>query len=105
MIEILNSIYIFIFFSLLTLFPINIFNKKISENNLYPQSLNILINLNILFLFSLLPFNILGLKIYTLLLTFFIIFLTYFNKSSDYRKFFGRDFLLIYFIFLLVFSF
>ena len=74
MIEILNSIYIFIFFTLLTLFPINIFNKKISENNLYPQSLNILINLNILFLFSLLPFNILGLKIYTLLLTFFIIF-------------------------------
>ena len=70
MIEILNSIYIFIFFTLLTLFPINIFNKKISENNLYPQSLNILINLNILFLFSLLPFNILGLKIYTLLLTF-----------------------------------
>ncbi len=105
MIEILNSIYIFIFFTLLTLFPINIFNKKISENNLYPQSLNILINLNILFLFSLLPFNILGLKIYTLLLTFFIIFLTYFNKSSDYLKFFGRDFLLIYFIFLLVFFF
>ena len=105
MIEILNSVYIFIFFTLLTLFPINIFNKKISENNLYPQSLNILINLNILFLFSLLPFNILGLKIYTLLLTFFIIFLTYFNKSSDYRKFFGRDFLLIYFIFLLVFFF
>lgn len=105
MIEILNSIYIFIFFTLLTLFPINIFNKKISENNLYSQSLNILINLNILFLFSLLPFSILGFKIYILLLTFFIIFLIYFNKSSDYRKFFNRDFLLIYFIFLLVFFF
>ena len=105
MIEIFNSIYIFIFFILLTLFPINIFNKRISENSLYSQSFNILINLNILFLFSLLPFSILDLKIHILLLILLTIFFTYFNKSSDYKKFFNRDLLLVYSIFLLVFFF
>ena len=96
MIEIFNSIYIFIFFILLTLFPINIFNKRISENSLYSQSFNVLINLNILFLFSLLPFSILDLKIHILLLILLTIFFTYFNKSSDYKKFFNRDLLLVY---------
>ena len=105
MIEIFNSIYIFTFFILLTLFPINIFNKRISERNLYSQSFNILINLNILFLFSLLPFSILDLKIHILLLILLTIFFTYFNKSSDYKKFFNRDLLLVYSIFLLVFFF
>ena len=103
MIEIFNSIYIFIFFTLLTLFPINIFNKKISDNNLYSQSFNMLINLNILFLFSLLPFSILDLKIHFIILIFFIIFFAYCNKNSDYKRFFKKDFLLIYFIFLIVF--
>ena len=49
-------------FSNLNYFPINVYKQNISEESSNIRSLNLLINLNLLLILSLLPYNILDYK-------------------------------------------
>ena len=62
MIEILNSAYIFFLFICLNYFPINVYNQTFSNKSFNIKSLNLLINLNLLLILSLLPHNVLNHK-------------------------------------------
>ena len=100
MIEILNSIYIFFLFIFLTYCPINTYNHNICKNSYNIKSLNLLINLNVLLVLSLLPYNILNNKI--LIISIIIISLIFSYKDLT-KKIFSKNFFFENFLFLIIF--
>ena len=101
MIEILNSTYIFFLFVFLTYFPINVYNQKISNKSFNIKSLNLLINLNILLILSLLPYNILNHKILIILI---IIITLIFSYKGQTKNFFDKNLFIENFLFLIIFT-
>ena len=101
MIEILNSTYIFFLFVFLTYFPINVYNQKISNKSFNIKSLNLLINLNILLILSLLPYNILNHKILIILI---IIITLIFSYKGQKKNFFDKNLFIENFLFLIIFT-
>ena len=100
MIEILNSTYVFFLFVCLNYFPINVYNQNISYNSFNIKSLNLLINLNLLLILSLLPYNILNHKY---LITLIIISSLIFSYKNLVRKILWKKFFIEYFIFFIIF--
>ena len=101
MIEILNSTYIFFLFVFLTYFPINVYNQKISKKSFNIKSLNLLINLNILLILSLLPYNILNHKILIILI---IIITLIFSYKGQTKNFFDKNLFIENFLLLIIFT-
>tara|TARA_Y100000590_G_scaffold138627_1_gene158701 strand:- start:1581 stop:2870 length:1290 start_codon:yes stop_codon:yes gene_type:complete len=100
MIEILNSAYIFFVFICLTYFPINVYKQNISNNSFNIKSFNLLINLNILFILSLLPYNILNHKYLTILVIISTLIFSYKNLA---KKIFEKNFFIENFVFFVIF--
>ena len=100
MIEILNSTYIFFLFVFLTYFPTNVYNQKISNKPFNIKSLNLLINLNILLILSLLPYNILNHKILIILIIIITLIFSYKNQT---KKIFDKNLFIENFLFLIIF--
>ncbi len=100
MIEILNSAYIFFVFICLTYFPINVYKQNISNNSFNIKSFNLLINLNILLILSLLPYNILNHKYLTILIIISTLIFSYKNLA---KKIFEKNFFIENFIFFVIF--
>ena len=100
MIEILNSAYIFFVFICLTYFPINVYKQNISNNSFNIKSFNLLINLNILFILSLLPYNILNHKYLTILIIISTLIFSYKNLA---KKIFEKNFFIENFVFFVIF--
>ena len=100
MIEILNSAYIFFVFICLTYFPINVYKQNISNNSFNIKSFNLLINLNILLILSLLPYNILNHKYLTILIIISTLIFSYKNLA---KKIFEKNFFIENFVFFVIF--
>ena len=100
MIEILNSAYIFFVFICLTYFPINVYKQNISNNSFNIKSFNLLINLNILLILSLLPYNILNHKYLTILIIISTLTFSYKNLA---KKIFEKNFFIENFVFFVIF--
>ena len=100
MIEILNSAYIFVLFICLNYFPINVYKQSISNNSFNIKSLNLLINLNFLLIFSLIPYNILNHKY---LITLIIVSTLIISYKNLVRKILKKKFFIENFIFFITF--
>ena len=100
MIEILNSAYIFFLFICLNYFPINVYKQSISNNSFNIKSLNLLINLNFLLIFSLMPYNILNHKY---LITLIIVSTLIISYKNLVRKIVKKKFFIENFIFFITF--
>ena len=103
MIEIIKIILIFPIFFLFLIFPINSFNKnkKIFKYDIYP--LNLMINLNILLLFSLLPIAIEKYQNIFLFIYILCLIIKLLNKNVS-NLFYDKKTLLIFFISFLIIS-
>ena len=104
MIEIIKIISIFSIFFLFLIFPINTFNKKNNILNYDLYSLNLIINLNILLLFSLLPIAIENYQNIFLLLYIIIFIYKIYNKNFE-NIFYNKTAFLIFFLSFLIISF
>ncbi len=104
MLEIFKIILIFPVFFLFLIFPINSYNKKniLIDCDIYP--LNLLINLNVLFIFSLLPIAIEKYQIFLLLL-YLGGLLFKISKNNFNYIFYNKSAILIFFISFLIISF
>tara|TARA_Y100000591_G_C21793231_1_gene677787 strand:- start:84 stop:1397 length:1314 start_codon:yes stop_codon:yes gene_type:complete len=91
MIEIINIIFVFFTFLTLTFFPINIFNPKLIVNTLDIRSMNLLINLSILLILSLLPFSIID---HIPLIGFFVLVYVIFIYKNYSQNFFNKIFII-----------
>ena len=91
MIEIINIIFVFFIFLTLTFFPINIFNPKLIVNTLDIRSMNLLINLSILLILSLLPFSIID---HIPLIGFFVLVYVIFTYKNYSQNFFNKIFII-----------
>ena len=100
MIEIINSAYIFFLFICLNYFPINVYKQNISKESSNIRSLNLLINLNLLLILSLLPYNILD---YKYLISLIIIISLIFTYKNLPRKVLKKNFFIENFIFFIIF--
>lgn len=100
MIEIINSAYIFFLFICLNYFPINVYKQNISEESSNIRSLNLLINLNLLLILSLLPYNILD---YKYLISLIIIISLIFTYKNLPRKILKKNFFIENLIFFIIF--
>ena len=96
MLEIIKILLIFPIFFLLLLFPINTFQKGYSKVNFDIHSLNLIINLNILFLFSLFPISIEKYQIIFLLFYIFMFAYKIFKKDFN-NLFYNMHIFLIFF--------
>ena len=103
MIEVFKIISIFSIFYLFLIFPINTFNKKNIVLNYDLYSLNLLINLNILLFFSLLPIPIENYQNIYLLLFFLAFIYKIFNL--DFKNlFYNQPAFLVFFLSFLIIS-
>lgn len=103
MIEIFKIILIFSICYLFLIFPINTFNKKNIVLNFDLYSLNLLINLNIILLFSLLPIPIENYQKIYLLVFFFTFLYKIYNRNFE-NLFYNRYAFLAFFLSFLIIS-
>ena len=103
MIEVFKIISIFSIFYLFLIFPINTFNKKNIVLNYDLYSLNLLINLNILLFFSLLPIPIENYQKIYLLLFFLAFIYKIFNLDFE-NLFYNQSAFLVFFLSFLIIS-